>query len=255
LFGSFGVDEVAGLKSADKKKASTSHLREALLATAEERLSTKSFNALSANDVAQAAGVSAGSVRYHFETKDGLLLEIYRRYCGLINLERTELLAAAKLEHHLQDRLEAIIRAYLLPAFSSGGDSTPGGVSFTRLRAIMSAEGNGFTRRIALKAVNDTSHAFIDAIHESLPHISRADIVWRSHFLLGALYYTVLSPDRVTRLSRGGANGADVGDVVEQLVRATVALMQADTPDRPIPSRQRSAGPIRVPANANQDLR
>jgi AcrR family transcriptional regulator len=217
------------------------NLREAILTAAEELFSNNGFNAVSVRDIAQAAGANPGSVTYHFKSKDGLLLEIYRRHCGPMNLRRSELLAAAKRVRDLQDRLEAIVRAYVLPAFSSGSDLAGGGARFTRLRAVMSAEGNEVVRRIIAQTFDDTSHAFIDAIHDSLPHIPRKDIVWRSHFLLGALYYTLVTPERVSRLSRGAADGADAGHAIEELVRATVASLQAPALDPPRTQRAPSA--------------
>ena len=217
------------------------NLREAILTAAEELFSTNGFNAVSVRDIAHAAGANPGSVTYHFKTKDGLLLEIYRRHCGPMNRRRSELLAAARRVRDLQDRLEAIVRAYVLPAFSSGSDLAGGGARFTRLRAVMSAEGNEVARRIIAQTFDDTSHAFIDAIHDSLPHIPRKEIVWRSHFLLGALYYTLVTPERVSRLSRGGADGADAGNAIEQLVRATVASLQAPALDAPETPRGRTA--------------
>jgi AcrR family transcriptional regulator len=216
------------------------NMREAILCAAEELFSTNGFNAISIRDIAQAAGANPGSVTYHFKTKDGLLLEIYRRHCGPMNVRRSELLAAARRVRDLQDRLEAIVRAYVLPAFSSGSDLAGGGARFTRLRAVMSAEGNEVARRIIAQTFDDTSHAFIDAIHGSLPHIPRTEIVWRSHFLLGALYYTLVTPERVSRLTRGDADGSDAGDAIEQLVRATVASLQAAAVDRPAPTPLRS---------------
>jgi AcrR family transcriptional regulator len=227
--------------SAQDGAARKPSLREAILAAAEELFSTKGFNAASVRDIAQAAGANPGSVTYHFKTKDGLLLEIYRRHCGPMNLRRSELLAAALRVRDLQDKLEAIVRAYVLPAFSSGSDLAGGGARFTRLRAVMSAEGNEVARRIIAQTFDDTSHAFIDAVHACLPHIPRTDIVWRSHFLLGALYYTLVMPERVSRLSRGGADGVDAGHAIEQLVRATVASLQAPALDRPQTARRRSA--------------
>ncbi|WP_291615987.1 TetR/AcrR family transcriptional regulator [Bradyrhizobium sp.] len=224
------------------------NMREAILAAAEELFSTNGFNAVSVRDIAQAAGANPGSVTYHFKTKDGLLLEIYQRHCVPMNLRRSELLEAAKRVRDLKDRLEAIVRAYVLPAFSSGSDLAGGGARFTRLRAIMSAEGNDVTRRIIAQTFDDTSHAFIDAIHESLPHVPRTEIVWRSHFLLGALYYTLVTPERVSRLSRGEADGADAGEAIEQLVQSTVASLQAPPLERPAPARRRSAAG--APANA-----
>src|SRR5271169_6345534 len=230
-------------RHSDSDEAATRkpNMREPILCAAEELFATNGFNAVSVREIAQAAGANPGSVTYHFKTKDGLLLEIYRRHCGPMNRRRSELLAAAKRVRDLQDRLEAIVRAYVLPAFSSGSDLAGGGARFTRLRAVMSAEGNDVARKIIAQTFDDTSHAFIDAIHESLPHIPRTEIVWRGHFLLGALYYTLVTPERVSRLSRGDADGSEPGNAIEQLVRATVASMQAGALDRRTPMRRKTA--------------
>jgi AcrR family transcriptional regulator len=230
------------VRKSSKKQAGTRkpNMREAILCAAEELFSTNGFNAVSVRDIAQAAGANPGSVTYHFKTKDGLLLEIYRRHCGPMNRRRSELLGAARRVRDLQDRLEAIVRAYVLPAFSSGSDLAGGGARFTRLRAVMSAEGNEVARRIIAQTFDDTSHAFIDAIHQSLPHVPRTDIVWRCHFLLGALYYSLVTPERVSRLSRGETDGTDAGNAIEQLVRATVAALQASPLDQPSRARRRA---------------
>ncbi len=229
-----------------KETARKPNMREAILAAAEDLFSVNGFNAVSVRDVAHAAGANPGSVTYHFKTKDGLLLEIYQRHCAPMNLRRSELLAAAERVRDPQDRLEAIVRAYVVPAFSSGSDLAGGGARFTRLRAIMSAEGNEVARRIIAQTFDDTSHAFIDAICTCLPSIPRTEIVWRSHFLLGALYYTLVTPERVSRLSRGEANGADPNEAIEQLVQATVASFQAPALDRVDTSR----APLKIKAGA-----
>jgi AcrR family transcriptional regulator len=206
--------------STSKEPARKPNMREAILAAAEELFAINGFNAVSVRDIAQAAGANPGSVTYHFKTKDGLLLEIYRRHCGPMNIRRSELLAAARRVRDPQDRLEAIVRAYVVPAFTSGNDLAGGGARFSRLRAVMSAEGNEVARRIIAQTFDDTSHAFIDAIRESLPHIPRTDIVWR--------------------LSRGEADGGDAASAIEQLVQATVASLQAPALDRAEPARRRS---------------
>ncbi|WP_213737733.1 TetR family transcriptional regulator [Bradyrhizobium sp. dw_411] len=232
--------------ASDESAARKPNMREAILCAAEELFSINGFNAVSVRDIAQAAGANPGSVTYHFKTKDGLLLEIYQRHCEPMNRRRSELLTEAKRVRDVQDRLEAIVRAYVLPAFSSGSDLAGGGARFTRLRAVMSAEGNEVAGRIIAQTFDDTSHAFIDMIHESLPHIPRAEIVWRSHFLLGALYYTLVTPERVSRLSRGDADGFDAAHAMEQLVRSTVASLQAAALDQPDPSRRRAVGQIKT---------
>src|ERR1700740_3422943 len=104
----------------DREKMRKPNMGEAILAAAEELFSTNGFNAVSVRDIAHAAGGNPGSVTYHFKTKDGLLLEIYRRHCGPMNLRRSELLAAAKRIRDVQDRLGAIVRAFVLSAVRSG---------------------------------------------------------------------------------------------------------------------------------------
>lgn len=208
-----------------------SNMRDAILSAAEMLFSTSGFNAVSIRDIAQEAGANPGSITYHFKSKDGLLLEIYKRHCGPMNKRRIELLVAAMRVRDLQNRLEAIARAYVLPAFSSSSDLAGGGARFTRLRAVMSAEGNPVVGRIIAEIFDDTTHAFIDAIQQSLPHLPRTTIVWRCQFLLGGLYYALVNPERVSRLSRGEADGSDMAESIEQLVSSTVASLQAADPN------------------------
>ena len=221
-------DKRAESKSQEQKIMTRNpNMREAILSAAELLFSTRGFNAVSIRDIALEAGANPGSITYHFKSKDGLLLEIYKRHCGPMNRRRIELLVAATRVRDVQDRLEAIVRAYVQPAFSSSSDLAGGGARFTRLRAVMSAEGNAVVGRIIAEIFDDTTNAFIEAIEQSLPHLPRTLIVWRSQFLLGALYYTLVNPERVTRLSRGEADGADMAEAIEQLVAATVASLQA----------------------------
>ena len=208
-----------------------SNMRDAILSAAEMLFSTSGFNAVSIRDIAQEAGANPGSITYHFKSKDGLLLEIYRRHCGPMNKRRIELLVAAMRVRDLQNRLEAIARAYVQPAFSSSSDLAGGGARFTRLRAVMSAEGNPVVGRIIAEIFDDTTNAFIDAIQQSLPHLPRTTIVWRCQFLLGGLYYALVNPERVSRLSRGEADGSDMAESIEQLVSSTVASLQAADPN------------------------
>jgi hypothetical protein len=91
-----------------------------------------------------------------------------------MNKRRIELLVAARRVRDVQDRLEAIVRAYVQPAFSSSSDLAGGGARFTRLRAVMSAEGNAVVGRIIAEIFDDTTNAFIEAIEET-PAASAAD--------------------------------------------------------------------------------
>src|SRR3954453_20719107 len=123
------------------------NMREDILSAAEILFSTKGFNAVSIRDIALEAGANAGSGTYHFKSKDGLLREIYKRHCGPMNKRRIELLVAARRVRDVQDRLEAIGRAYVQPAFSSSTDLAGGGGGFTRRGAVHAAARRDVGRR------------------------------------------------------------------------------------------------------------
>src|SRR5690606_35279272 len=201
--------------------------RSAILEAAENLFSQRGFGAVSLREIAREAKVNVGSVTYHFHDKSGILEAIYTRHTRPMNARRLELIGEAKRIEDPDERLTAILRAYLLPAFSSSDDLAGGGARFTRMRAILSAEGNPQAREIIARSFDKTTRAFIDAIAECLPGANRNDIVWRSQFLLGALYYTLINPQRIDRLSDGAVDGSDQEEAIRQIVASTFASLRA----------------------------
>src|SRR3546814_11098113 len=103
----------------------------------------------------------------------------------------------------------AILRAYVLPAYSPSSDHDGGGAEFTLMPAVLSAEGNEDARSIIADAFDPPSRAFFEAIVGCVPVAPRAGLVCRSEVLLGAHYSAFTHPDRVTRLSAGALDGHD----------------------------------------------
>ncbi len=206
---------------------SRGNVREALLSSAIKLFSSNGYNAVSLREIAKAAGANVGSLTYHFGSKAGLLREIYERHTEPMNNRRRELLGEARRIQDPDERLMAVLRAYVIPAFSSSSDHDGGGAEFTRMRAVLSAEGNEDARAIIAGAFDATSRAFLDAIAECLPDAGRDGLVWRSQFLLGALYYALINPERVTRLSDGAVDGTDRNAAVNQIVEASFASFRS----------------------------
>ena len=206
---------------------SKANVREALLSAAVKLFSSAGYNAVSMREISKTAGANVGSLTYHFGSKAVLLREIYQRHTEPMNHRRMELLGEARRIQDADERLMAILRAYVVPAFSSSSDFDGGGAEFTRMRAVLSAEGNEDARAIIAGAFDATSRAFLDAIAECLPGADRKGLVWRSQFLLGALYYALINPERVTRLSDGAVDGNDREAAVNQVVEASYASFRA----------------------------
>ena len=116
-------------------------------------------------DIALDAGANPGSVTYHFKSKDGLLLEIYKRHCGPMNKRRIELLVAAQARARRPG-----------PAGSDRAGLCAAGVlleqrSRRRRRALHAAARRDVGRRQRRRAgassreiFDDTTNAFIEAI-------------------------------------------------------------------------------------------
>lgn len=201
--------------------------RLAVLIAAEKLFSERGFGAVALREIAREAGANVGSVTYHFGNKLGVLEAIYSRHAKPINQRRLELLGEARRIPDLDQRLTAVLRAYVVPAFSSSDDLAGGGARFTRMRAVLSAEGNAEARQIIARTFDETSRTFIDAILECLPGARREDVVWRSQFLLGSLYYALINPERITRLSDGSADGTDHHKAISEIVDASHAAFRA----------------------------
>ncbi len=202
------------------------NVRDALLETAAKLFSNNGYSAVSMREIAKAANANVGSLTYHFGSKANLLREIYERHTEPMNHRRMELLGEARRIGDPDDRLRAILRAYVLPAFAPAGESG-GGAEFTRMRAVLSAEGNEDARAIIASAFDATSRAFIAAIGECVPGAPKEGLVWRSQFLLGGLYYALINPERVTRLSDGAVDGNDREAAINQIVEASLASFKA----------------------------
>ena len=203
------------------------NVKETLLRNAAMLFSRSGYNAVSHRDVAKAAGVNVGSLTYHFGSKANLLREIYERHTHPMNARRLELLGEARRISDPDERLMAILRAYVVPAFVSSSDGDGGGAEFTRMRAVLSAEGNPDAQAIIADAFDQTSRTFIAALAECVPGASLESLVWRSQFLLGGLYYALINPDRITRLSNGAVDGDDRDAAIEHLVEATYASFRS----------------------------
>lgn len=201
--------------------------RTAILDAAEDLFSRRGFGAVALREIARAAGLNVGSLTYHFGDKAGILSAIYERHTRPMNARRLELIREATRIEDRGARLTAILRAYVVPAFRSSDDLVGGGARFTRLRAMLSAEGSEQARAIIADAFDATTRAFIDAIAGCVPGATRADIVWRSQFLLGSLYYALINPERISRLSDGRADGFDHDEAIRQIVDASHASLWA----------------------------
>jgi AcrR family transcriptional regulator len=205
--------------------------RERLVAAAEHLFAARGYTKVTVRAIASAAGVNWSLVGYYFRGKEGLLAEVYRRHCSTLNAERLKLLAAATRG---TPRLEKVIEAFVRPALAeiqgAGGHS-----SFSRLRAILAAEDSTLLDWLVAENFDLSSRTFIAALRQCLPQVPPDEVLWRFHFMLGTVYYSVASPQRIKTFSRGRCDPGDLEATVRHLVPFLAVGFRA------APSRRRRA--------------
>lgn len=210
--------------------------RERALRTAERLFAERGYNGVSVRELAAAAQVNIASINYHFNNKEGLLHEVYRMHCEPMIKERLQgLEASSKLRG--KARVAAIIEAFVRPALKQ--IEVAGGETFIRLRAVLSGENSELLERLVAENFDQSSKAFINALCECLPDLSRTNVCWRFHFLLGTIYYTAAGPHRIYAFSNHTCDPSDNEAVIRKLVPFMTQAFCAP-PEAPQPKARKS---------------
>lgn len=185
--------------------------------------------------IAAEAGVNWSLVGYYFRGKHGLLTAVYRRHCTMLNAERLRLLAEGRRSGL---RLESVIEAFVRPALAEiqGGD---GHNQYSRLRATLAAEDAPLLTELVAENFDQSSRTFVAALRECLPELSADEVLWRFHFMLGTIYYSASSPQRIKAFSRGRCDPGDVDATVRHLVPFLAAGFRSPAVAKPRTNRAR----------------
>ena len=197
-----------------------------LIAAAERLFAAHGYTNVSVRAIAAAAGVNWSLVGYYFRGKEGLLSEVYRRHCSSLNAERLKLLGQAR-QQGLQ--LEQVIEAFVRPALAEIR-TTVGETSFSRLRAILAAEHSTLLTQLVASNFDMSSRTFVAALRACLPDVPADEVLWRFHFMLGTIYYSVASPQRIKTFSKGRCDPGNLEDTLRHLIPFLAAAFRAPVP-------------------------
>ncbi len=90
---------------------------------------------------------------------------------------------------------EKILFAMLIPALRLARDEQRGGKNFLRLVGRAYADPAPFIRHFLSEQYAEMIGKYKEAFHKALPHLSRQELTWRLHFVMGALSYTLAGTD------------------------------------------------------------
>lgn len=195
-----------------------------LVEAAERLFAENGFEVVSVRDITQAAGGNVAAVNYHFGSRDGLVEVVMTRYITPVNEERLARLDAA--EQKWADQavpIEEVVDAFVRPLITQVEKSELSEQLFYRLVGrIFGSHGNAIPAGIEAQ-ISVLIGRFTQALGRSLPTLAQEDLVWRMHFVVGAMIHMLTHGESLMRLSHGTAGTPTMEATLERFLRFAVA--------------------------------
>lgn len=209
--------------------ATATPTKERILDAAERLLAKNGFEATSLRAITTEAGVNLAAVNYHFQTKDSLIRAVMARRIEPVNRHRLAMLQAVESEAGAGPLpLGPVIEAFLRPVLEIRG-------CFASVAPIMGrifAEGGEFRERFFQDHLAAVTQRFFAAFDRAAPHLSRQEILWRFHFLVGAMAHSMITGDFFEKVSGGVCRSDDIEGLVRRMVAVFTTVFEAPSTEK-----------------------
>ena len=188
--------------------------RQAILDATEELLAHEGFAAMSLRALTSKAGVNLAAVHYHFGSKEEVTKSALARRIAPINeqrLQQLDELEATGKPPALRDVLRTFLAPVLLLAQTDEGSRA------CRMFGRLLAEHPPFLRAWLTEHFRPVLQRYGQAFARTKPELSTSQILWRLHFVIGAMTHTLLHAELLHAVSEGLCEG-DEDDLLEQLL-------------------------------------
>ena len=170
--------------------------RERILDVAEHAFMSHGYEGTSMRMITSKAEVNLAAINYHFGSKEGLLREVFRRRLAWLNSERLAVLDALEEQANGAPlKPSQILEAFFGTLLRIGEDEARGGMTFLRLLGRTLTDPSEFIRAFFATEYTDVIDRYKLALFRALPDVPKAEIVWRLHFMLGAVSYAIAGTD------------------------------------------------------------
>lgn len=168
------------------RETSGTDTRERLLDVAERLFAERGYSNVPTRTIAEAASANTAAVHYHFGSKEKLLEVVFRRRLDPLNEERVALIEQTVTGDGAPD-IGDVLRAFVEPTLRK--PKTEGERLFRLLAGRASTDPNPEVRTILFEAYDAVARAFVSAVAEACPHLSKQELFWRIACVYGAMLY------------------------------------------------------------------
>lgn len=205
--------------------------RSKILDSAEALFVEFGFDGTSMRMITGDAGVNLAAVNYHFGGKEALIQEVFRRRLTELNQRRIAALNSVEREAAGGPiKPSRILAAFFGTALEMTRDVENGGFRFMRLLGRTFTDPNEFVRRFLAEEYAECAGRFLDALYKSLPEVPRAEVLWRFHFMMGAMSYAIAGTDAL-QLFAGDFDDRDPERLSARLMSFLLGGLRAPLPE------------------------
>lgn len=212
-----------------------------ILDAAETLFTEHGFEATTLRQITGAAEVNLAAVNYHFGSKEELIREVFRRRLTWLNQQRLQQL----------DRLEAdaagqplkpsqILEVFFGVALRMAADTKGGGRTFMRLLGRTYTKPSEFVRGFLAEEYAAVTARFKAALIKALPGVPGEEILWRFHFMLGAVSYAISGTDALHIVAEDALDDSDAEALYARLMSFMLGGLRAPLPALPARSAKRA---------------
>lgn len=208
--------------------------RSRILDVAEALFVEHGFEATTTRMITGAAGVNLAAVNYHFGSKEALIQDVFRRRLGWLNQQRLEALDALEAAAAGAPlKPSQILDAFFGVALRFAADTHRGGHIFMRLLGRTYTEPNAFVRAFLAAEHAGLLDRYKAALFRALPDVPPEEILWRLHFMVGAMAYALSGADALrllTGVESAGATDAHPEALARRLMSFLLGGLRASLP-------------------------
>jgi AcrR family transcriptional regulator len=178
-----------------------SETRSRILDAAQALFAVNGFEATSTRAITTTAGVNLAAVNYHFGSKDELVQAVLARHLRPLNAQRVMALDAAEvLAGGAPVKAHFIVEAFFRGSLELAAASDQGR-EFMRLLGRTFTEPSPVVREFLANEYAVVIGRYRTAFCRALPAVPVEEILWRLHFMLGAMSYAVSGTDSLQVLT------------------------------------------------------
>lgn len=205
--------------------------RDRILDVAERLFVEHGFDGTSMRMITSAANANLAAVNYHFGSKDALMQAVFRRRLTALNQQRMAELEQLETEAGGSPiKPSRIVEAFFGTALRMAGDTEHGGRTFMRLLARTYNEPNAFVRQFLAEEYAEVMDRFLGALFAALPDVPRTEIMWRFHFMTGAMAFAISGLGGLYELANVSESDDDSPRLLPRLMSFLLGGLRAPLP-------------------------